>query len=200
MIYSFAVRITGSFEKKGYLPSEESEVIAYGLFSLMSKLFYAVICVLLGVLFQCVFESIVFYLAFLFLKKYAGGYHAPTEGKCMIISTCSILLSVCCIHFCVSFPVLAKANFLIALAASALVVLFSPVEAEEKKLSEEEKKKYRVYSVIRNAVLLIAAGVLLFTPYKNAGTAISTAVLLEVLLLSAGKIKQLRKKTSVDVQ
>ena len=87
MIYDLSVRLTSRLGKRGYLPDSEEEIVAYGLFSLLSKLMYAVICLILGLIFSVPLESMIFYAVFLFVKKYGGGFHASTEGRCMIIST-----------------------------------------------------------------------------------------------------------------
>ena len=91
MIYDLSVRLTSRLGKRGYLPDSEEEIVAYGLFSLLSKLMYAVICLILGLIFSVPLESMIFYAVFLFVKKYGGGFHASTEGRCMILSTIAIL-------------------------------------------------------------------------------------------------------------
>lgn len=52
MIYDLSVRLTSRLGKRGYLPDSEEEIVAYGLFSLLSKLIYAVICLILGLIFR----------------------------------------------------------------------------------------------------------------------------------------------------
>ena len=81
MIYDLSVRLTSRLEKRGYLPDSEEEIVAYGLFSLLSKLMYAVICLILGLIFSVPLESMIFYAVFLFVKKYGGGFPASTEDR-----------------------------------------------------------------------------------------------------------------------
>lgn len=59
MIYDLSVRLTSRLGKRGYLPDSEEEIIAYGLFSLLSKLMYAVICLILGLIFSVPLESMI---------------------------------------------------------------------------------------------------------------------------------------------
>lgn len=59
MIYDLSVRLTSRLGKRGYLPDSEEEIVAYGLFSLLSKLMYAVICLILGLIFSVPLESMI---------------------------------------------------------------------------------------------------------------------------------------------
>lgn len=190
MIYNLATHIVSSLEKRGYLSGEDNEIIIYGLFSLISKLFYAIVCVSFGICLNRVYESVLFYVAFLFVKKYAGGFHASTEGRCMIVSSVSILLSVCLIHISLLSTILAALNVALALISSIIIVAFSPVAAEEKPLSDEEKLRYKIYAIIRVAVILIIAGITLALSSYHFSIPLCTALILAGILLVAGKIKK----------
>ncbi len=190
MIYNLSTHIVTEFEKRGYLPQEDKGLIIYGFFSMFSKLFYALICVVFGFLFRCILESIIFYIAFLFIKKYAGGFHASTEGRCMILSSLSILLSVCSIRFFMMYPTLEKLSLVIVPLAGVIIAFLSPVEADEKPLTDEEKKKYKIYSTLRIFTVLIAFGVLAILSYNSFSVCIGIAIILECILIVAGKYHQ----------
>ena len=57
MIVELSKNIAESYEKKGYITNDELEIVAYGLFSIISKLLYAVICIICGLIFDKVLES-----------------------------------------------------------------------------------------------------------------------------------------------
>ena len=121
MIYDLSVRLTSRLGKRGYLPDSEEEIVAYGLFSLLSKLMYAVICLILGLIFSVPLESMIFYAVFLFVKKYGGGFHASTEGKCMILSTIEILLSICFVFFAMRESAVLKSGALASAVAYIII-------------------------------------------------------------------------------
>ena len=73
---------------------DEQELYEYGFFILLSQILYFIIAIIIGTICGTVFESIIFYIAFQFIRRYAGGYHASTETRCEIFSTLSILACI----------------------------------------------------------------------------------------------------------
>ena len=64
---------TQTFSKK-----EKEEIIRYGLDRIKSTCTMTLVTLLMGCIFQVFFQSIVFLVCFIVLRKYAGGYHADT--------------------------------------------------------------------------------------------------------------------------
>lgn len=188
MIYDLSVRLTSRLEKRGYLPDSEEEIVAYGLFSLLSKLMYAVICLILGFIFRVPVEGMLFYAAFLFVKKYGGGFHASTEGRCMIFSSVEILASVCFIFFAMREPAVLKSGSLASIAAYIIICILSPAAAKEKPLDDAEKVRYRRRSTIRVTLTVAGMTAALVFGYPRICAPLIAALLLESVMLTAGRI------------
>ncbi len=194
MIYKLSVRLTAFLQAHGYLQDAEEEIVAYGLFSLLSKLMYAAICLTIGFCFRLPLESMLFYAAFLLVKKYGGGFHASTEWRCMIVSTLSILLAVRFIHAVLLSPFVAKIAIAATVLASVIICLLSPVAAKEKELDEGEIKRYKKYSIIITLSVLTAAMVTFALKFYRISTPLCTALVLESIMASLGKLSLRQKK------
>ena len=179
MIYDLSVRLTSRLEKRGYLPDSEEEIVAYGLFSLLSKLMYAVICLILGLIFSVPLESMIFYAVFLFVKKYGGGFHASTEGRCMILSTIEILLSICFVFFALRESAVLKSGALASAVAYIIICILSPAAAKEKPLDDAEKIRYRERSIIRVTLTFAAMTAVLIFGYPRICAPLCAALMLE---------------------
>lgn len=94
MISKLSNYLTGKLLSNGTIGDEDKDLYIYGLFMLISHLMFFIIACIFGLILGCVFESIIFYIAFQFIRRYAGGYHASTETRCEIFSTLSILASI----------------------------------------------------------------------------------------------------------
>ena len=94
MINNLSVRLTKILLDKGSITEDERDLYIYGFFMLLSQLMYFILACIFGLLFQCFLDSIIFYIAFQFIRRYAGGYHASTETRCEILSSLSILGSI----------------------------------------------------------------------------------------------------------
>ena len=81
MIGKLSSKISDLLIRKSVIDSEDQELYVYGFFILLSQILYFIIAVIFGIIFNVLLQSVVFYIAFQFIRKYALGYHASTEGR-----------------------------------------------------------------------------------------------------------------------
>lgn len=189
MIYSFAGKIALFLFNKQALPSDEVDIVTYGLFSAISKIMYGIISLALGSITGCFIESVCFYISLLFIRKYAGGFHAKTEFKCFLLSSCSIAVSIMWIFFTKRIPMLACVTLGLSIIAYFLIAVYSPVPALEKMLDENECKRYSIISRIRVGILILICLLSYFFKLEYIYISVSIAVILESIILIAGKLK-----------
>lgn len=189
MIQQLSIRIAKKLLSDGYLTAAEEDEVIYGLFTSLSRVIFAAICISLGIVFRSAIESVVFYCSFLFVKRYAGGFHASTESRCFIISTTSIALSICFISFCQTAYYIRNLVFILTIIAGAIISFFSPVATAEKPLDINAKKRYRLFSVLRVIILFSIISILYCLSIYNVCIAICASILLEGLFLIAGHFK-----------
>lgn len=190
MITAIAEKLTNKLLSNGCLAAAEKEEIAYGFFTFFSRCFFLLICIFFGFLFRCFFESVAYYFTFLFVKKYAGGYHASTETKCILLSSISILISIIIIFFVYKNITFYPSVIVRAIIASAIICFFAPVENKEKPLTEDEKKKYKLNTLIRLCLLFVIIVTLYRFSFINFCIAIDIGLELECVFMLASKIRQ----------
>ena len=83
-------------EIQTFSKEEKEEIIRYGLERIKSTCIMTLVTLLMGCIFQVFFQSIIFLVCFIVLRKYAGGYHAKTETRCDILS--DIILKIDSLH------------------------------------------------------------------------------------------------------
>lgn len=157
---------------------------------LLSQTMYFIVIYIIGISLGCILESIIFYIAFQFIRGYAGGYHAATETKCEILSTLSLLA-------CVGIIKLSKFyDFQIAMIISTVlsvicILAFCPLDTPEKPLSEKEFKCFRKISWL--ILFVIVLFIVLSYCYKIefAFVSLCMSLIFESVLLIAGKIKSI---------
>ena len=196
MIYNLATKIATGLSVRNYIDCEETEIVSYGLFSVISKIMYGAICLLFGVIFGCLPESAFFYISFLFIKKYAGGFHAETELRCFFLSSLSIMASIFGIYLSKFFAPLKVMFLCLAATACFIIAVYAPTPSKERPLDETECKRYKKISKIRVVILIIVSFATYILNYESLCISISIAIILESILLVAGKIKS--KKFAVD--
>lgn len=189
MINNLSNRITQKLIAKGTITEDERELYVYGFFVLLSTLMYFLLTLVLGLIAGCFLESVIFFAAFQFIRKYAGGYHASTETRCEIFSSVTIAVSIGLIRLADIYE-FHNALLIISAAAAACIFLLCPLDTPEKPLSEKEFKYFRRISWLILAV--IAAVIILSYLFRLwvIFTPCCIGLTLECLLLGAGRIKK----------
>lgn len=137
MINKLSAKFTEKLLLRQSITEEERELYIYGFFILLSNLMYIILASLSGLLLGCFLESIVFYIAFQFIRRYAGGYHASTETRCEIISTLSIISSIIVIRLSKQYD-FQKILLVVTLVSAIIIFCICPLDTLEKPLSEKE--------------------------------------------------------------
>ena len=174
----------------------EKELYLYGFFILISQILYFIITIIMGILLDIVSLSIVFYISFQFIRRYAGGIHASSELKCEIISTTSIFISLLCVKSNVMFNIQIP-TLILTFFASIVIFILCPLDTPEKPLTKEELRYFRKISLIVLAIMLsiiiISIVIKLTIAYP-----ICFSIILESVFLVAGKIKREHSNKNVE--
>lgn len=154
---------------------ERNEIIRYGLQSIKSTFAMIIVLSFIGCIFHVFAQSIIFLICFMSLRKYAGGYHADTQGRCYVISTI-IFVTACGVMRYVQmdydiFLVLQTLNLL-------LLLLLVPVDNKNRKLEQWEKEKYGRKARIRVIIVYTLYMFLYMNGLQNVSVAIGMAVLM----------------------
>lgn len=189
MLNKLSVLATNQLIRHNSISDEEKEIYSYGIFILLSYLFYTLFTLVCGMVLKCIGGSIIFYFSFQIIRKFAGGYHASTETRCEILSMISIFVSVALIRLSDIYD---YKTVILVITTFSIVCIFilCPLDTPEKTLTEEEFKHFRRISQI---VLLVISTVVFISAVLRFDFLIyptSLSLILESVLLIAGKIKQ----------
>lgn len=196
MINKLSKYFTDRLFQNGAITEEEQELYIYGFFMLLSQLMYLVLACIFGLILGCLVESVIFYIAFQFIRRYAGGYHAATETRCEILSTLSIMACIVIIKLSKIYDF--QNVLLIISAISSLCIFFlCPLDTPEKPLSDKEFKYFRKISWIVLFVIVVAIIVSYCFKFQFTFLPCCMSLILESILLISGKVqKSLRSKSA----
>lgn len=190
MVGKLSSKITELLIDRDVISSENKELYDYGFFILLSQILYFIIAVIFGLLFQCFLESAIFYFAFQLIRKYAGGYHASTEGRCELMSTLSILVCIVMIWLSRSYD-FSLLLFSISLVAALIIAVLCPLDTPEKPLSNKELKYFRKISWLILFIITALTVVSYIFEWGYIFAPCCMSLILESILIIAGKIKQI---------
>lgn len=193
MINKISSKIVEILIKHSLVENEEKELYLYGFFILLSQILYFIIVITIGILFNVIFESIIFYITFQFIRRYAGGYHAKTETRCDILSTLSILCCIVLIKLSKMYDI-RIALFSISLVFAALIFILCPLDTPEKPLNDKEYKYFRKISWIILSLIIIAIIVSFYFKFNVVFAPCCASLILEGVLIGTGQIKKAYSK------
>ncbi|MCL2153798.1 MAG: accessory gene regulator B family protein [Oscillospiraceae bacterium] len=165
MIHNQASRLATGLINKRIIDENTHEVYTYGIELIISAFINILLMVIISTIFQQYYDWLLFLAAFIPIRSIAGGYHAGSHLNCIVVGTIcfTILLLVCRLKINWEIVILT-----IAILSFSLILSFSPVEAHNKKLKEEQRKKNRKISIcIGFANLIIAAAAYLFQGFSG---------------------------------
>lgn len=188
MITAIANKVADFFVEKNIIESNEREIYIYGCEALFSALSNFIIVILCGLIMGELVNTLIFFLVFLMMRKYCGGYHARTHLKCNLIFISNVFI----VLLLIKNILLINTAFLIAsiIISNVLIFWLAPVENENKPLEKYEFEKYRKIAIIFSSFFTVIAVLLLFF-YKTVSIIIILALLsVSLMMLAARLIKK----------
>lgn len=140
-----ADRITGSLFSEGIISDEDMEIVRFGLESLIGNLLGIVLTLTVGICFKRVGEALLLWPLLFLLRKNAGGYHAATKKRCLLIS---VVMLVMCFTFFSMISHTMISYVICAIVTGCIIWLLAPVDNLSKKLDDVEHKVYKMRSRI----------------------------------------------------
>lgn len=183
---SLSERIVSHFVRQGVITVEDEPIYLFGLDQIFFQLLNLITAIVIGLIMGMLPEALLFIVAYIPLRKYAGGWHASTQLYCFLLST---VLIVAALLFIGAVPLTYLALVLLIVPGAIVIFIMSPVANENKPLSKNEHKTYgRKARVILAIILAITAG-LAFFKLLNIIACIGTAISTLSIMLILGLIK-----------
>ena len=175
---------------------ENRKYYIYGIELVFHDLIISFSILTIAIVTRSVLVSLFFAVPFCVLRAYAGGYHAKTHFKCFCFTMANYLtmlilnriiidhkLIVCCVIIGMSTP---------------LIIKFAPVEHKNNPLSNEQKEKYKIISMILLILIIVVFIITAIFSMVKISFAISWAVF-EVSLLLFPTIHLNRRRKNENI-
>lgn len=126
------------------IQKEDVSVYRYGYTLMLEGIVNMFVALLIAILLEEVKVFFCFFLLFMPLRSFCGGYHAKKAWQCVVLSNTVVVLA----------SILSKqlefsniVAVVLEIICFLVIFIFSPVESKNKKLSEKEKKYYKIYAI-----------------------------------------------------
>jgi accessory gene regulator B len=191
MINRISKKIAFFLLNKKVIEQEELEIYIYGYEVLISSLIDFSIVLLFAAIFNKVVLMTIFFVMFVSIRIYTGGYHAETFFKCKIV-----FVMICLLLIITSYvDVLLIPMIIIMIFFNTTVFIFAPVENINKPLFICEKNKYRRISIVLSLIWTTIAVITYFYYTEICQSITTTAFIIAVMMIEGENInsKEVRK-------
>lgn len=181
MISSITDHLVEVFVRNSIIKEDERDLYRFGMNHLFRFLLNVITAIVIGIIFQMVWQSILFSITYIPLRQYAGGFHATTPGRCFVLST----LLIACALLAVSLVPWGEASvFLASMVLSGSVILLrAPVESVNKPLDEKEYVVFRKKSRVIALIELGCAIICIYLGFVQGAGCILTALLAAAVMV-----------------
>lgn len=177
--------------RKAIIDNEKVSVCQYGFELIISTIIGFLLVAVSGIMLGKFLESMVFYVLFIVVRLFTGGYHANTHLKC------KLTLLVCCLSVLLLSDKIEEMHLVwihIFLLTSYLVsvVLFTPIEHVNATMTSELKKRNKKISVIM-AIALTIINLAGYTYFFEISVVSTLTLFVIAILIIIPKIQERRK-------
>ena len=152
MIAKLSHIIANFFISQKVVPEEQREVYEYGFELSISSVIGILIVLAIGLVSGRFWESVVFYIVFCFTRLFTGEYHASTYLRCKL-TFAGLLLAVLLADWLLK-EIESYYWFILHFYSLVVVCGLAPIENPNKELTERQKVKCKVISIVAMAVWL----------------------------------------------
>ena len=179
-------KITNAIAQNGTIKAEDKELYKYGIQQGMMILLNLCTTLIIGAVFEMVWQSILFTVAYIPIRSYAGGYHSKTPQRCYIFS---ILMIIAVLWGMKYFNNTYFICIALLVFASIIILLLSPVEDKNKPLDKLEKRIYKKRTLIILGIEILIILLFLVIDILSISFCMVIALFSLSIMLVLGRIK-----------
>lgn len=195
MIQKISQKITVFLLQENAIEKKYASTYTYGLELIISGILSILSVMLVSILIGLPYVGIAFLIIFIPLRMYTGGYHADTYLKCNVLFMGVYLFSVMLYLVCLKVNII-QYSFVLMIISFIIISFRAPIENENKRITSEKKKQYRLVSLLITFAL-ISISLLSFNLYKNISLLINiTLFVIAMLMLITGEEANQNEKVS----
>lgn len=191
MLYKISRYCTKFLVYKNVIKIEEIPIYEYGFQLFFSTLFGCISIYVLSLVFFEIAYALLFFLFFMPLRTFVGGYHCKTYSRCFIVSNMYFFITASINKFIASYYLISFPVFYIMILIPVIYIFFRapiiPVYQKVNSSSINRSKKFSKCIIIIESICILLY-IIKFNSFEYALFAVLT-MYLNVVLMEISKIE-----------
>lgn len=167
---------------------ENREIYSYGLDIMIMYFMHCGALLILGIIFNRVFETLLLLFGFALLQCFGGGYHAMTHLRCFLLMLAGWAVSMLLIPVVEEFFAL---SYMLMLFGIFTIFLLSPIKHVNFPMSKEKEIKMRITArLIAESLCIISLACSLFPASSRITAVLNIILFMSGMSMISANIKQ----------
>lgn len=175
MIKRAVTRLVNTQIRLGTIQESDRNVYEYGYQLMIEAFINVVISLLLGAVLGCFKEVVFFLIVFMPLRSFCGGYHATKTWQCTVLSNLVVLLVIVVSKVSLLAGIITPVYILGDIVIGGMIVLFAPVDNENRRLGEKERRRYKMTASVIMSVETLLCIILCVSSFRTYSDIILTS-------------------------
>lgn len=124
---------------QGAIEERDMELYEYGAYVLFINVSPLLLSLIIGSIMGLTINGLIFIIPFILIRKFSGGVHAKRADVCFVLSVVIISLGI----YLTKEIILGIPLHIIMICSAISLILLSPIDSENRRLSVKEKRIYR---------------------------------------------------------
>ena len=165
----------------GAISASDMELYEYGIYSFLFTMCPLGLVLIISIFLNMVIEGILLIIPFILIRKFCGGFHFQSSVLCGIVST--LVLTAFLLGIRLVLNTAEYGWWCAALLISVVqVVIFSPIDSEGRRLTQNEKKVFKKIATALSIITVILCAVLAAFHQMWAAVSIGSGLILSAAL------------------
>lgn len=174
--------------KEQIIVVEDRETYEYGFEITMANMVNGIIVLLIGIGLHQLLDTIVFYLVFVSLRFFCGGYHADSYLGCFLSFAVTTVLCLTISRVVARYvEVIAGLSFIATMALWIYIFRMAPVEHENRPLTQKERSLFRRRSIQVGSFWSMVGIILWMVHWVSMAASLISAFIAVTILMTGGK-------------
>lgn len=190
-----ARKITLFFIRKGKIKEEDLDVYEYCFEMLLSTTFNIVILIIGALITKRYYETLIFSIAFIIIRRCIGGYHSKTHFGCLSL----LIIMFISMNFLlmINHQILNIISMILSLICLVFISIFAPVSHPNNPIDSSKKDKMNTIAILISAsYCLICSVTMILIPTLNISILVTLPLTFSTISMVIGHF--IYKNTSYD--
>ena len=165
----------------GAISASDVELYEYSIYSFLFTLCPLGLVLIISVFLNMVIEGILLIIPLILIRKFCGGFHFRSSVLCGIVSTLVLTAFLLGIRL-----VLDTSGYgwwcAVLLLAAAQIIVFSPIDSEGRRLTQNEKKVFKKITIALSIITIAICAVLMAFHQTWAAVSVGSGLILSAAL------------------